>query len=170
MKRALVVVDMQNDFLTGSLGSADCAAILPAVKSFLKAERERGTEILFTRDTHGEDYFSTQEGKNLPVSHCVKGTDGWQIADGLYAGEKVFDKPTFGSLELAKYLQEKAFDEVCFIGVCTDICVISNAMLCKAFCPETKVFVKADCMAGTSKKAHEAAVKAMQSCQIFVIE
>lgn len=169
MKRALVVVDMQNDFLTGALGNADCAAVKEPVQKKIAEEKALGADVIFTRDTHGADYFSTQEGKSLPVLHCEKDTDGWQIAKGLYSGEKVFDKPTFGSLDLAKYLQEKGYDEVAFVGVCTDICVVSNAILCKAFCPETKVSVFKNCCAGTSKEAHEAALSTMRSCQIQIL-
>ncbi|MBR2341530.1 MAG: cysteine hydrolase [Clostridia bacterium] len=170
MKKLLVVVDMQNDFVRGTLGSADAVAILPNVIKKLRFARENGVQIAFTRDTHFENYSSTQEGEKLPVLHCVKDTYGWEIVDGLYEdGEKVFDKPTFGSLELAKFVQGEGFDEVELIGVCTDICVVSNALLIKAYCPEVRVQVSADCCAGVSKESHDAALKTMSSCQVEIL-
>ena len=128
MKKLLVVVDMQKDFVTGALGSKEAVAILPNVIKKLRLARQNGEEIVFTRDTHFENYPSTQEGKKLPILHCVKGTDGWEIVDGLCNGERAFDKPTFGSLELAAFIKEEEFSEVELIGVCTDICVVSNAL------------------------------------------
>lgn len=169
MKKLLVVIDMQNDFVGGALGTKEAVAILPNVVERVKKAREKGEEIVFTRDTHSENYFSTQEGKNLPVLHCVKNTDGWEIVDGLYNGELVFDKPTFGSVELAEYVKANGFEEVELIGVCTDICVVSNAMLIKAFCPEIKVIVKEDCCAGVTKESHQAAIQTMRSCQVAII-
>lgn len=170
MKEALIVVDMQNDFLTGALGSAEAAAILPAVRAKISAARSAGREVIFTRDTHGEDYFSTQEGRLLPALHCVKGNVGWQISEGLYAeGDRVFDKPSFGSLALAEYLRAEGFERAEFIGVCTDICVVSNALLAKAYCPEAEISVAADCCAGTTAAAHEAALSTMRSCQVIVV-
>ena len=170
MKRLLVVVDMQNDFLTGSLANAEAERVLKNVKAKLKRAREEGVEIVFTRDTHFENYLSTQEGKNLPVVHCIKDTWGWQIADGLYGGERVFDKPVFGSVELAEYVKQGEYKTVEMTGVCTDICVVSNALLVKAYCPETAVTVDASCCAGVTKESHEAALKTMSSCQIKVEE
>lgn len=170
MKKLLIVVDMQNDFVTGSLGSAEAVAILPNVTERLRLAREKGDAVVFTRDTHFENYFETQEGKKLPVLHCVKGTRGWEIADGLYKdNELVFDKPTFGSLELAQFVKEEGFNEVELIGVCTDICVVSNALLIKAYCPEVKVMVSADCCAGVTKESHESALKTMASCQVEIL-
>jgi len=170
MKDVLIVVDMQNDFISGSLGGADAVSILPTVKAKISEARSAGTEIVFTRDTHGADYFSTQEGRMLPVGHCVKDSDGWQIAEGLYReGDKVFDKPTFGSVALAEYLRDEGFERIGFIGVCTDICVVSNALLAKAYCPEAEIFVDPKCCAGTSESAHNAAISTMRSCQIQVV-
>lgn len=170
MKKLLVVVDMQNDFVTGSLGSEQAVAILPNVITKIKSARENGVRVVFTRDTHFENYPNTQEGEKLPVLHCVKNTRGWEIVDGLFQeGELVFDKPTFGSLELAEFVKNQGFDEVELIGVCTDICVVSNALLIKAYCPEVKVQVTADCCAGVTKESHESALKTMSSCQVEVL-
>ena len=157
---------MQNDFVFGALGSSDAQAILPAVEKRISAARQAGKTVVFTRDTHGEDYLSTQEGKRLPVKHCLKDSEGWQIVGGLQkSGDKVFDKPLFASVELAEYIRRENFERVEFIGVCTDICVVSNVLLTKAFSPETEVSVCAKCCAGTSAAAHEAALLTMRSCQ-----
>ena len=170
MKEILVVVDMQKDFLTGALGNADTAAVTEKVAKKIKAERERGVEVIFTRDTHQENYLSTQEGKRLPVVHCIENTEGWQIEDGLYLlGEKVFDKPTFGSIELAEYIRDKKYEKVTLVGVCTDICVVSNALLIKAYCPEITVAVDKECCAGVTRESHEAALKTMSACQVEVL-
>lgn len=170
MKKALVVIDMQNDFVFGALGSADAQAMLPNVVKRVQQARLDGEQVIFTRDTHGEEYLRTQEGKKLPVPHCIKATDGWAICDGLYEkGDVVFDKPVFGSVELSAYLQARAFDSVEFIGVCTDICVVSNVLLAKATCLETEISVRADCCAGLSQAKHEAALETMRSCQVSVI-
>ena len=166
MKELLAVIDMQNDFVFGALGSSDAQAILPAVEKRISAARQAGKTVVFTRDTHGEDYLSTQEGKRLPGKHCLKDSEGWQIVGGLQkSGDKVFDKPLFASVELAEYIRRENFERVEFIGVCTDICVVSNVLLTKAFSPETEVSVCAKCCAGTSAAAHEAALLTMRSCQ-----
>ena len=166
MKELLAVIDMQNDVVFGALGSSDAQAILPAVEKRISAARQAGKTVVFTRDTHGEDYLSTQEGKRLPVRHCLKDSEGWQIVGGLQkSGDKVFDKPLFASVELAEYIRRENFERVEFIGVCTDICVVSNVLLTKAFSPETEVSVCAKCCAGTSAAAHEAALLTMRSCQ-----
>ena len=166
MKELLAVIDMQNDFVFGALGSSDAQAILPAVEKRISAARQAGKTVVFTRDTHGEDYLSTQEGKRLPVRHCLKDSEGWQIVGGLQkSGDKVFDKPLFASVELAEYIRRENFERVEFIGVCTDICVVSNVLLTKAFSHETEVSVCAKCCAGTSAAAHEAALLTMRSCQ-----
>ena len=173
MKRAgklLVVVDMQHDFIDGALGTPEARRILPRVTERVRAARLNGETVVFTRDTHEEDYLSTQEGKRLPVVHCVRGTRGWQLAEGLAAeGERVFDKPAFGSTELARFAAEGAFAEAELIGVCTDICVISNALLLKAFAPELRVSVRADCCAGATPAGHEAALAAMRACQVDIV-
>lgn len=169
-KKLLVVVDMQNDFIGGVLGTKEAQNILPAVRARIADARKEGEEVAFTRDTHGEEYLSTQEGKNLPVPHCIAGTAGHEIAAGLcLAGERVFDKPAFGSIELAAYVKERGFAAVELVGVCTDICVISNALLIKAFCPEAEVCVRAGCCAGVTPQSHQTALAAMRACQVKIL-
>ncbi len=165
----LIVVDMQNDFIDGALGTKEAVAIVPAVKEFV--ENFEG-EVIFTRDTHIEDYLSSQEGKNLPVVHCVKDTYGWEICPQLTElskGKKIFDKPSFGSVELSEYMASKNdVDEVVLLGLCTDICVISNAFLIKAFIPEVKISVIEKCCAGVTPDSHKQALSAMKMCQIEI--
>lgn len=168
-KKCLIVIDMQKDFIDGALGTAEAQAIVGRVKERIAAAKAEGRDVIFTRDTHGKNYLETQEGRNLPIVHCVKGTAGWEIAKGLHENEPVFDKPGFGSCELAAYIREKGYGEAELIGVCTDICVISNALLIKAFCPETKISVRADCCAGVTPQRHETALDAMSACQISVL-
>ena len=165
----LIVVDMQNDFIDGALGSPEAVAIVPFVKE--KIENFEG-KVLFTRDTHETNYLSTQEGRNLPVEHCIKGTDGWQIHPSLELLRKTeaIDKPTFGSTVLMEFLkEEKDVESLEFIGLCTDICVISNAILAKANFLETPVIVDAKCCAGVTPQSHKNALEAMKMCQIRVI-
>ena len=163
----LIVVDMQNDFITGALGSKLAEAIVPNVVEKVK---NFDGKVIFTRDTHGENYMNTQEGKNLPVPHCIKGTKGWEISPLLETGDSlIIDKPTFGSRKLAEYLSGiEGLDEVELVGLCTDICVISNAMLIKAFMPELKVRVDSSCCAGVTPESHDNALSAMKMCQIEV--
>ena len=166
----LIVVDMQNDFTTGSLGSPHAAAIIPHVVEKVKSFEGR---VIFTRDTHGEDYMQTQEGRNLPVIHCIKDTPGWQICDELLPfAETVVDKPTFGSTALAHLLASSAesMEEIELCGLCTDICVISNALLLKATVPETSISVDASCCAGVTPESHKNALEAMKMCQIIIKE
>jgi nicotinamidase/pyrazinamidase len=171
MQKILLVIDMQNDFIDGALGTKEAVAIVPAVKK--KIEEFDGT-VLFTRDTHFENYMETQEGRNLPVPHCVKGTDGWQIRSELdkLRSTNAIDKVTFGSSELGPVLlkldQENPIESITVIGLCTDICVISNAMIAKAFLPEVPISVDANCCAGVMPETHENALKAMEVCQIKV--
>lgn len=171
MQKFLIVVDMQNDFIDGALGTAEAQAIVGNVKA--KIEGFDG-KVIFTRDTHYENYLTTQEGKNLPVEHCIKGTDGWQIRAELDALRKTeaIDKPTFGSAELGELLraenEKEEIESVTLIGLCTDICVISNAMLIKAFLPEVKVTVDAACCAGVTPDSHNTALNAMKMCQIEI--
>lgn len=166
----LIVVDMQVDFISGSLGSDMAKAIVPNVVK--KIEGFDGT-VIFTRDTHFEDYLQTQEGKKLPVPHCIKDTDGWQICDELlpYA-EAVIDKVTFGSVELPQILLEcnEPIEEIELCGLCTDICVISNAMILKAAFPEVKITVDASCCAGVAMESHNTALNAMRAVQIEIKE
>lgn len=169
MKKILIVVDMQNDFIDGALGTKEAEAIVPYVKSLI--ERFDG-KVIFTRDTHYENYMDTQEGKNLPVPHCIKGTDGWQIRAELEAlrNTEAIDKVTFGSKDLVKLLaDEEKIESITFVGLCTDICVISNAMLTKAFYPEISLTVDAKGCAGVTPESHRRALEAMKMCQINVI-
>lgn len=175
----LVVVDMQNDFVSGALGTAEARNIVPDVVGRVVDGLNRGEEVLFTRDTHEADYLNTQEGRKLPVPHCVRGTEGWEIVDQLkeYAAHPI-DKPTFGSRYLGALLKARDEDlkqqgkagveKVTLVGLCTDICVISNALLIKAFLPETEVAVDAVCCAGVTTESHRTALAAMKMCQITV--
>ena len=180
MKKITVVVDMQNDFLFGSLANDAAVDIIPAVLE----EIDKSDVVVYTRDTHGDNYFETQEGKNLPVKHCIKGEWGWEIVDELNPHciliKKPFyivDKPTFGCVDIwkkwknnffAKLVNEKDV-EVTFCGTCTDICVVSNAMIVKSLYPDIVVNVKADACAGLTPDKHKAALNVMDSCQINVI-
>ena len=168
--KLLIVVDMQNDFIDGALGTMRARRILPAVRARIAAAREAGEEVVFTRDTHGEDYLLTQEGKKLPVPHCVRGTPGWEIADGLVQeGDRVFDKPVFGSVELGAFVRDGGYLSAELVGVCTDICVVSNALLIRAFAPETEVCVRESCCGGTSEEAHREAISVMRCCQVGIL-
>jgi len=169
--KLLVVVDMQNDFVSGALGTPEAADIVPYVVGKVVEAVNAGDAILFTQDTHGENYLSTQEGKNLPVSHCVKGTEGWEIIPQLQEytiGRTCVEKPTFGSTELAHLAAKGGYDEIELVGLCTDICVISNALLLKAALPETPISVDASCCAGVTPASHRNALEAMKMCQIAV--
>lgn len=171
MQDILIVVDMQNDFIDGALGTAEAVAIVPKVADKI---RNFSGRIIFTRDTHGEDYMDTQEGKNLPVPHCIKGTEGWQISPMLQelCKEDPIDKVTFGSESLASILkeanEENPIGSITLIGLCTDICVISNALLIKAFLPEVPMVVDASCCAGVTPESHRNALAAMKICQIKI--
>lgn len=165
MKNTLIVVDMQNDFIDGALGSAEAQAIVPAVLEKIRLRREEGWEIIYTRDTHGEDYLDTPEGKKLPVPHCIKGTEGWQIPKALYVeGCICIDKPTFGYTRWT----EREFDRIELVGLCTDICVVSNALLLKAMFPAAQISVDPLCCAGVTPESHDAALKTMAMCQIDI--
>ncbi|WP_313993597.1 isochorismatase family cysteine hydrolase [uncultured Selenomonas sp.] len=170
MRKALVVVDMQNDFIDGALGTTEAQEMLPRLVEKLTAEQAAGTVLIFTMDTHGADYLQTQEGKKLPVEHCIRGTAGWQIADALQPfvqeAAAILEKPTFGATTLPAALAD--YDEIEFVGLCTDICVISNALLLKAFYPEKPISVDASCCAGVTPESHANAVAAMRMCQVEV--
>ena len=168
MQDILIVVDMQNDFISGALGTAEAQAIVPKVVEKVKGFTGR---VIFTRDTHFENYLSTQEGRNLPVPHCMEGTEGWQIDAALpVLDAPVFDKPGFGSPALIEFLKGlPALERVEFIGLCTDICVITNAMMTKGALPEVPLSVRADCCAGVTPESHETALSAMKMCQIEII-
>jgi len=165
MKKTLIVVDMQNDFIDGALGTKEAVAIVENVKKKIQEYKSNGDEIIFTRDTHQENYLETNEGKHLPVVHCVEETKGWEIADGLEVdGATYINKPSFG------YVNWLDFDleEVEIIGLCTDICVVSNALIIKALYPEIKVTCDSSCCAGVTPESHEAALTTMKMCQVEV--
>ena len=171
MKPLLVVVDMQIDFISGALGTKEAETIVPAV---IQRIQEFPGDVVYTRDTHGTDYLSTQEGKHLPVVHCISGTAGWEIhPDVLQAGYgktvQIIDKPTFGSQALCRFAETENYDAIELIGLCTDICVISNALLVKAALPEVPIIVDAACCAGVTPESHENALNAMKMCQIDIV-
>ena len=172
MRKILIVVDMQNDFIDGALGTPEAVAIVENVKR--KIEDFDG-EVIFTRDTHFDNYMDTQEGKNLPVPHCIKGTHGWEIRAELDALRKseAIDKLTFGSSTLFEALEDEnakeKIDEITLIGLCTDICVISNAIGIKAFLPEVKITVDSACCAGVTPESHQRALDTMRVCQIEIL-
>ena len=171
MQNLLIVVDMQNDFIDGALGTPEAAAIVPAVKAKIAGFDGR---VIWTRDTHEADYMETQEGRNLPVPHCIRGTSGWDISPELTpdADAVIFDKPTFGSTALQAWTvqqnEAEPIGKITLIGLCTDICVISNAMLLKAALPEVRIAVDASCCAGVTPVSHDNALTAMKMCQIEV--
>ena len=171
MKNILIVVDMQNDFIDGALGTKEAVAIVPKVEDKI---RNFDGEVFFTRDTHETYYLETQEGKNLPVKHCIRDTEGWQIrkeiAD-LISTEPII-KETFGSSRLPERIRtlsdQEAIESITLVGLCTDICVISNAMVLKAFFPELPIHVDASCCAGVTRESHLQALEAMKVCQMIV--
>jgi len=172
MRKILTVIDMQNDFIDGALGTPEAVAIVENVKEKIRSYPPE--DVIATMDTHGEHYMETQEGRNLPVPHCIRGTEGWQIRPDiaeLLTGAAVYEKPTFGSVELAqalKKMSEQEPVEIEMVGLCTDICVVSNALLLKAAMPEVKISVDAACCAGVTPEKHLAALETMRSCQIEV--
>ena len=172
MKKILIVVDMQNDFIDGALGTKEAVAIVPKVEEKI---RNFDGEVFFTRDTHETYYLETQEGKNHPVKHCIRDTEGWQIRKELDALRKTepIDKETFGSTDLVGELvtlnEDQGIGSITLVGLCTDICVISNALLIKASLPEVPICVDATCCAGVTPESHENALKAMEACQIRII-
>ena len=169
----LIVVDMQNDFISGSLGTKEAEEIVPKVVEKINTFEGK---ILYTRDTHEKDYLLKQEGKNLPVEHCIKDTEGWELQSEIEALRKEvpIDKVTFGSVALAEILNAQNkndgdIEEITLVGLCTDICVISNALVLKAFMPEVPITVDASCCAGVTPESHERALEAMKVCQIKII-
>ena len=174
MKKLLVVVDMQKDFIDGVLGTKEAISIIPNVVRKIKSW---DGDIACTIDTHDDNYLQTNEGKHLPVVHCVKDTDGWRVNRDVYLAicdkqpaHKCFYKNTFGSLRLMDFIKENKFDYIEFVGLCTDICVVSNAVLAKAFVPEVQIVVDASCCAGVTPESHGAALDTMKMCQIDVVE
>lgn len=171
MNKALVVIDTQNDFIAGPLGSE---AAVNAVKHIVDEIKKFDGDIYATIDTHDPDYLSTQEGKNLPVEHCIKMTEGWLIHKDILTalGSKKYrsiQKDTFGSMKLASLLKDKKYDDITLVGICTDVCVISNALILKSNLPNAKIRVISRCCAGTDADAHRAALKVMKNCHIEVI-
>jgi len=169
-KSVLIVVDMQNDFIDGALGTKEAEAIVDHV---VREVKDFSGDVIFTRDTHTDNYLQTQEGKNLPVKHCIENSDGWQLhhrLKELSQGKTIIDKPSFGSMVLPQYLKSQGMpDSIVLMGLCTDICVISNAMILKAAFPETEIFVDSKGCAGTTPENHENALKAMKMCQIYIL-
>lgn len=166
MKKTLIVVDMQNDFITGSLGTKEAEGIVENVKNKILEYQKNGDQIIYTRDTHTKDYLNTNEGKHLPVEHCIEGTKGWEIAEGLDLPDcPHIDKPAFGWLDWWGF----DFEEVELVGLCTDICVVSNALIIKAAFPEIPVSVDASCCAGVTPETHRAALETMKMCQVEII-
>lgn len=176
-KNLLIVVDMQNDFVTGSLGTDEAKNIIPKVINKIKEYEDNENSICFTKDTHRWNYLETQEGKKLPVEHCLYNTDGWciipELSNFIQRHNLIVEKETFGAKDLVEYgpkrLELSNFNQIELIGVCTDICVISNALLIKAFYPEIEIIVDASCCAGVTPEKHKAALEVMKSCQITVI-
>lgn len=167
MKKTLIVVDMQNDFIDGVLGTKEAQAIVPNVKKKIAEYYARGDEIIFTRDTHQADYLETNEGKHLPIGHCIEGTKGWQIAEGLETPKaKYIDKGVFGFLWWSEI---DIGEEVEIVGLCTDICVVSNSIILKATYPEIEIYVDASCCAGVTPETHKSALETMKMCQINII-
>ena len=165
MKKTLIVIDMQNDFIDGSLGTAEAVAIVDKVKAKIEEYRKNGDEVIFTRDTHYEGYLDTNEGKHLPVVHCIEETSGWEIREGLwFEGAEIINKPCFGYTGWGEY----AFEDVELVGLCTDICVVSNALILKALFPEIRIAVDPSCCAGVTPESHEAALTTMRMCQVEI--
>ena len=175
MNKVLCVIDMQNDFITGPLGTPEAQAIVPKVKEKIE-NLDDETYIVFTRDTHYPDYLDTREGKMLPVPHCIKSTRGWEIEASLMEmfadSPLVIDKPTFGSFDLMRQIEMmypfKKIDKIEFVGVCTGICVSSNALIARAYFPEAEISIDSSCCACVSPESHETALKAMELCQIII--
>lgn len=174
MKKALIVIDMQNDFINGSLRTREAKAIVPNVAKLIQSSDYAA--IFFTRDTHSKDYLDTQEGKNLPIEHCIRGTNGWKIHDDIAVASiesnipcDVINKPTFGTFNIATKLVEDNYDEVDLVGLCTDICVITNALILKTRFPEMKINIIENATAGTTPEAKWAALMVAKSCQINII-
>ena len=178
MKKALIIVDMQNDFIDGSLGTPEAKLIVPHVINKIKNNQNETAMIIFTKDTHSDGYLNTQEGKHLPIVHCIENTEGWEISRDLQkaidlSGYRIFEKNTFGSRELAVFLSDYAssdgLDEIEFCGLCTDICVIFNALVVKAFLPEANISVDSSCCAGVTPESHKNALKTMEMCHINIV-
>lgn len=173
MRKILLVIDMQNDFIDGSLGTNEAVKIVNNVIN--KIKKYPSENVFATKDTHEENYLATREGMHLPVEHCIRGTDGWDINSEikkLITASNIFEKGTFGSVKLVEKIREIAATEdisIEIIGLCTDICVVSNALLIKAYLPEIDITVDSSCCAGVTPTKHESSLETMRSCQINVI-
>ena len=168
--RALIVVDVQNDFVTGSLGSEEAVSKIPKISKRIADYVASGDIVVFTKDTHDENYLNTAEGRKLPYPHCIKNTEGWNICKEVYLEDAdVLEKPTFGYCGWKKYFDLDKLDSIELIGFCTDICVISNALILKATFPNIDIFVNESCCAGTTTEQHNNAISVMRSCQIEII-
>lgn len=169
--KVLIVIDMQRDFVDGALGTEEAQAIVGHVKNKIKTYHSQGYRLVYTKDTHTSGYLNTQEGKMLPVEHCIKGTPGWEFCEGVYVeGATVVEKPSFGSQDLPEILKQagEPIDEIELIGLCTDICVLSNAMILKAHFPECPLYVDPICCAGVTPESHDNALRALKMCQVIV--
>ncbi len=167
----LIVVDMQNDFINGALGSKEAEGIVKKVAQKIQARKKEGYTVVYTRDTHFQDYLNSAEGKKLPVKHCIEGTFGHMISSQIPVVGHVLDKPTFGSVQLAQHIKHNGgCAKIELVGLCTDICVISNAMLLKAYFPECEISVDGSCCAGVTPQSHQNALNAMKMCHIEVTE
>ncbi|MBQ2697982.1 MAG: cysteine hydrolase [Clostridia bacterium] len=174
MKKILIVVDYQNDFVDGSLGFAGAELLDGVICSRIEQTLAEGGELVFTYDTHGEDYPNTHEGRSLPVTHCQRGSHGWALygktADYLDRAARCFEKPTFGSLELAQYLCDGGYEEIELCGLVSNICVVSNVLLARAACPDARIVVHANATGSADPAAHEAALTVMRSVFVEVVE
>ena len=173
MKQALIVVDYQNDFVDGALGFPKAKELEEPICQKIEQARKEGAEVIFTFDTHGADYLSTQEGRKLPVPHCMKNSEGWQLYGRVAAlkeeGDRCFDKPCFGSWELGEYARQRQFDKIELCGVVSNICVLSNAVLARAACPEAEIVVDARAVSSADRAAHERALAALERIYVTVV-
>ena len=172
MKRVLIVVDYQKDFVSGALGFEGAEALEEGICRRIEDYRAAGDGVIFTLDTHGADYLDTEEGRQLPIPHCLKGSDGWQLTDrvaALAGDSRRFEKPTFGSLELARYLEGKAFDEVELCGLVSNICVLSNAVLARAACPNAHIVVDARLTGSADGALQEKCLDVLGGIQVEVL-
>lgn len=173
MKEALIVVDYQNDFIDGSLGFEGADTIAAGIKEEIMRFQEMGQDIMFTVDTHNSDYLKTQEGRLLPVEHCMIDTDGIELHKDIKGlvrtTDKVFHKPTFGAIEFAKYLETKDYQRLTFVGLVTNICVISNAVLAKAALPEAEIIIKKDLVMSFDGGLHQKALDVMAGLQMLIV-
>lgn len=170
MKKLLIVVDYQKDFVDGALGFPGAEVLAERIQAKIEEYRRAGDEVVFTFDTHDEEYLQTQEGRNLPVPHCLKGSEGWELYPPLKVlnGERTFQKLAFGSAELFDYLRANRYESIALVGLVSSICVISNAVLAKTAQPETPILIPAGCTAGFDKELHDAALKVMEGLQMKV--